>query len=204
MVQLIPNVIYYMICGVFVLYFINSRDGIELLVSFFENAQGALAPRGSIIVTLFEGVPYTLWNIRDLARHSGLQVEKSFKFQAKAYPGYRHARTLGVIKGKDGKEGGGWRGEERESRSYVFMRKGGVVEDLSGRPGKRKKGEDSDSESEDESSVAEAGSNAGWSEDEQDNNEGDGEEEEADEENWDGIHDSEEDHPEESEPEAEE
>ena len=70
----------------------------ELLVSFFQRAIPSLAPGGSIIVTLFEGEPYTLWNIRDLARHSGLQVERSFRFQASAYPGYHHARTLGVVR----------------------------------------------------------------------------------------------------------
>ena len=59
-----------------------------------------------------------------MARHSGLQVEKSFKFQAKAYPGYRHARTLGIVRGKNGEAGGGWRGEERAARSFVFVRKG--------------------------------------------------------------------------------
>jgi len=89
----------------------------ELLVSFFKRALPSLAPGGSIIVTLFEGEPYTLWNIRDLARHAGLQVERSFRFQAKAYLGYKHARTLGAVKG-----GGGWKGEERESRSFVFVR----------------------------------------------------------------------------------
>ncbi|KAI6715957.1 hypothetical protein PZA11_002400 [Diplocarpon coronariae] len=102
----------------------------ELLVSFFKRALPSLSPKkgSSIIVTLFEGEPYTLWNIRDLARHSGLEVAQSFCFQAKAYPGYKHARTLGVVKGKDGKEGGGWKGEERSARSYVFVRKGeGVV-----------------------------------------------------------------------------
>lgn len=116
--------------------------GIELLVAFFKNALPALAPStsaitpsassrasgegktSSIIVTLFEGEPYTLWNIRDLARHAGLQVDRSFKFQAAAYPGYKHARTLGVVKAKNGVEGGGWKGEERSARSYVFVRKG--------------------------------------------------------------------------------
>ncbi|KAI0835571.1 hypothetical protein F5Y06DRAFT_275739 [Hypoxylon sp. FL0890] len=95
----------------------------ELLVEFFKRAIPSLAPGGSIIVTLFEGEPYTLWNIRDLARHSGLQVERSFKFQASAYPGYHHARTLGVVKSKSGEVGGGWKGEERAARSYVFVRK---------------------------------------------------------------------------------
>lgn len=166
----------------------NSQNRIELLVAFFKNAQTALAPRGSIIVTLFEGVPYTLWNIRDLGRHSGLQVERSFKFQAKAYPSYRHARTLGVIKGKDGNEGGGWRGEERESRSYVFVRKDDMTEGLGEPSDKRKRGDSSDSE--DESIAEERGdASADWSENEQDANE------EAEEENWDGIRDSDDDHP---------
>lgn len=95
-------------------------------MAFFRTAILSLSPSpgSSIIVTLFDGEPYTLWNIRDLARHSGLQVEKSFKFQAKAYPGYKHARTLGVVKSKNGEAGGGWKGEERKARSYVFVRKG--------------------------------------------------------------------------------
>lgn len=100
-----------------------------MLVDFFRSASPLLAPAGTIIVTLFEGEPYTLWNIRDLARHSGLEVQTSFRFQSEAYPGYSHARTLGNIEG-----GGGWKGEERAARSYIFQRKG------SGKPqGKAKK-----------------------------------------------------------------
>ncbi|KAL4917923.1 hypothetical protein BDW62DRAFT_210847 [Aspergillus aurantiobrunneus] len=74
---------------------------------------------GQILVTLFEGEPYTLWNIRDLARHSGLRVVTSFRFPWACYRGYSHARTIGEIEGKDG-ERGGWRGEDREARMYVF------------------------------------------------------------------------------------
>ncbi|KAF8861913.1 hypothetical protein BDZ45DRAFT_703202 [Acephala macrosclerotiorum] len=117
----------------------------ELLVNFFKQSLPSLSPRhgSSIIVTLFEGEPYTLWNIRDLGRHSGLEVKESFKFQASAYPGYRHARTLGVVKGKNGEVGGGWKGEERPARSYVFVRKGeGVV--MGNR--KRQREESSDNE----------------------------------------------------------
>jgi 25S rRNA (uracil2634-N3)-methyltransferase len=99
-------------------------NDIELLVSFFNRAIPSVAPGGSIIVTLFEGEPYTLWNIRDLARHSELQVERSFKFHASAYPGYRHSRTFGVVKSKSGQPGAGWKGEDRPARSYVFVRKG--------------------------------------------------------------------------------
>lgn len=79
-----------------------------------------MAPTGSIIVTVFEGEPYDLWNIRDLARHVGLQVGRSFKFHANAYPGYKHARTLGNIEG-----GRGWKGEDRAARTYIFEIKDG-------------------------------------------------------------------------------
>ncbi len=90
-----------------------------------------------------------MWNIRDLGRHSGLEVAQSFRFQAKAYPGYKHARTLGVVKGKGGKEGGGWKGEERSSRSYVFVRKGeGVV--IGNGKAKKAKSVSSDEEDEEE------------------------------------------------------
>lgn len=75
--------------------------------------------QGQILVTLFEGEPYTLWNIKDLARHAGLRVVTSFRFPWAAYEGYSHARTLGEIEGKHGGKGG-WRGEDREARMYVF------------------------------------------------------------------------------------
>ncbi|KAF1851215.1 uncharacterized protein K460DRAFT_328999 [Cucurbitaria berberidis CBS 394.84] len=68
---------------------------------------------GRIIVTLFEGEPYTLWNIRDLARHAGLKVVESWKFDWTQYPGYHHVRTLGAMES-------GWKGEDRDARMYVF------------------------------------------------------------------------------------
>ncbi|PYH40666.1 25S rRNA (uracil2634-N3)-methyltransferase [Aspergillus saccharolyticus JOP 1030-1] len=74
---------------------------------------------GRILVTIFEGEPYTLWNIKDLARHAGLRVVTSFKFPWGCYRGYSHARTLGEVKGKHGGRGG-WRGEDRDARTYVF------------------------------------------------------------------------------------
>ncbi|OBT62103.1 hypothetical protein VE03_09004 [Pseudogymnoascus sp. 23342-1-I1] len=121
----------------------------ELLVNFFKRAIPSLAPKGSIIVTLFEGMPYTLWNIRDLARHSGLAVERSFKFQASAYPGYHHARTIGVIKTGAGEVSEtGWKGEERPARSYVFVKKDEVAPVVS----KRKRTTD-ESEDEEEEAV---------------------------------------------------
>lgn len=105
---------------------------------------------GQILVTLFEGEPYTLWNIRDLARHCGLQVIESFKFPWAAYPGYKHARTVGdIVTGKDrsheGKRKGAWRGEEREARCYMLGLKG-EVNNVGGR--KRKRETDDSDESE--------------------------------------------------------
>ncbi|KAI1754301.1 hypothetical protein F4782DRAFT_528734 [Xylaria castorea] len=121
----------------------------ELLVSFFQRAAPSLAPGGSIIVTLFEGEPYTLWNIRDLARHSGLQVERSFRFQATAYPGYHHARTLGVVRNRSGEAGGGWKGEERAARSYIFVKKDAEARSSDGQRGtKRSRKHDDDSSDE--------------------------------------------------------
>ncbi|KAK4068953.1 hypothetical protein Trihar35433_5532 [Trichoderma harzianum] len=124
----------------------------ELLVSFFQRALASpaapLARGGSIVVTLFESEPYTLWNIRDLGRHAGLQLERSFRFQADSYPGYHHARTFGVVRNKKGEESSGWKGEDRPARSYVFMRK----EEIQSQVGKKRKrsGDDSSSDEDDE------------------------------------------------------
>lgn len=110
---------------------------------------------GQILVTLLEGEPYTLWNIKDLARYAGLKVVTSFKFPWASYEGYSHARTLGHIEGKHGGRGG-WKGENREARMYVFERQ----EDDRGRKpqssqpdtnSKKKKRSRNESESDDDS-----------------------------------------------------
>lgn len=103
---------------------------------------------GQIIVTLFEGEPYTLWNIKDLARHAGLRVVTSFRFPWTAYPGYSHARTLGVVQSRSGHVGGGWKGEDREARSYVFEVNTSSTSAASA--GNKRKRLDNDSSSDDE------------------------------------------------------
>ncbi|KPM46098.1 hypothetical protein AK830_g562 [Neonectria ditissima] len=121
------------------------RHNQSLLVAFFERALPALSPGGAIVITVFEGEPYTLWNVRDLARHAGLHVERSYLFQAAAYPGYRHARTLGAVRNAKGEvTSGAWRGEDRAARSYVFKRK----EDIVPEGKKRRRGDDSSDEGE--------------------------------------------------------
>ncbi|KAK3113665.1 hypothetical protein LTR53_008816 [Teratosphaeriaceae sp. CCFEE 6253] len=111
---------------VIVFNFPHVRFNQELLVSFFKAAMSLMTEDGTVVVTLFEGEPYDLWNVRDLARHSGLEVQRSFKFAADVYPGYSHARTLGNIDG-----GGGWKGENRDARSYVFQRPAAATADQS-------------------------------------------------------------------------
>lgn len=143
-------------------------DILELIVAFFRNAIPCLAPSttrsvSSIIVTLFEGEPYTLWNIRDLARHAGLQVEKSFRFQAQAYPGYSHARTLGAVRRKNGEVGGGWKGEERSARSYVFVRKGELQSAPARDSGKQY--DDSSEEAGDDDGGSDGHEDEGWDDD---------------------------------------
>jgi 25S rRNA (uracil2634-N3)-methyltransferase len=121
----------------------------ELLVAFFERAKPSLAAGGAIIVTIFEGEPYSLWNVRDLGRHSGLRVERSFRFRADAYPGYHHARTLGVVRNKKTGEAAAtaWRGEDRPSRCFVLVRKEDEnvqIEGVSFVPRKKRKRDDDD------------------------------------------------------------
>lgn len=115
-----------------------------------EEPDGSAIPPPSILVTIFEGEPYTLWNIRDLARSAGLMVERSFRFPAEVYPTYKHARTIGMIKkgGEDGQEQSesAWKGEGRPARMYEFR----VKDEFNSVPvmkrKKRRGGEESSSE----------------------------------------------------------
>ena len=125
------------------------RHNQELLLGFFGAAVPLLTrdceSEAAVIVTVFEGEPYQKWDIRGLARDTGLRVGRSFRFSAQAYPGYRHARTLGNIEG-----GGGWKGEDRPARTFILVRN---LHEGNGRSQgsatARKRGrEDTDSESE--------------------------------------------------------
>lgn len=99
-------------------------------------------------MTIFEGQPYELWGLRNLARHVGLAVERSMRFDKDRFPGYRHARTLGNVEG-------GWKGEEREARMYVLRAKDGAEAEAKSPGGKkqgkkkRKRGDSSGSEDSD-------------------------------------------------------
>lgn len=96
------------------------RANQALLSAFFRSAIPLLSEAsGTILVTLFESEPYTLWNIRDIARHAGLNVLRSWKFEKQTYPLYKHARTFGTVKDKTGNVSEtAWKGEERPARTY--------------------------------------------------------------------------------------
>ncbi|KAK4249865.1 hypothetical protein C7999DRAFT_12287 [Corynascus novoguineensis] len=167
------------------------RHNQELLVDFFRRAQHSLAPGGAVVVTLFEGEPYTLWNVRDLARHAGLQVERSFRFAPTAYPGYAHARTLGVVRNRRGEVAtAAWKGEDRPARSYVFVRKGESSEEVVGAGMRKRKrgmgaGGESSSDEDDEGDEEQEEHNEGdgWEVDEEGGDDEVEEEEDGEEEN---------------------
>ena len=125
----------------------NSSDD-EETDDFQENGNN-IDRVGKVLLTVFEGEPYSLWNVRDLARYSGYRVVESMRFDWAWFPGYRHARTLGDVKGRareEGKREGAWRGEEREARLYVFEVADWGVGGERTKSRKRGKGSDSDSE----------------------------------------------------------
>ena len=127
------------------------RANQALLSAFFQSAITTLRePSGTILVTLFESEPYTLWNVRDLARHAGLVVLRSWKFEKDVYPLYKHARTIGVVKNKAGDvSDSAWNGEERPARTYEFGLKEGQGQERKMNHKHEKSAEDSDDDDDD-------------------------------------------------------
>ena len=61
---------------------------------------------GRVLVTLFEGEPYATWDVKGLAKRAGLRTERSWRFDWESWSrwGYRHARTLGDLRLRAGKD----------------------------------------------------------------------------------------------------
>ncbi|KAI7822791.1 hypothetical protein BX661DRAFT_124512, partial [Kickxella alabastrina] len=79
-----------------------------LMMGFFESSVSFLhkgtavavaVKPGQIHVALKSGPPYSHWNIRQLAKDSGLMSRGSVVFDFSAFPGYEHRRTLGFKEG---------------------------------------------------------------------------------------------------------
>lgn len=73
----------------------NVEANQELLLKFFQACKKALLPKGIVAVTIKNGMPYDLWDIKKLARACGYKTERSMDFVADDYPGYVHRRTIG-------------------------------------------------------------------------------------------------------------
>lgn len=68
----------------------------KLMDAFFKASRPLMRPRtGSIVVSLFDGLPYSLWNLKILAKAYGLTVRRSANFDWTAFPGYYHRLTAG-------------------------------------------------------------------------------------------------------------
>ncbi|KAF2457276.1 hypothetical protein BDY21DRAFT_392520 [Lineolata rhizophorae] len=122
-----------------------------------EAEAGVLGPArgGRVLVTLFEGEPYGLWNVRDLARSVGLKVVGSERFEAGWYEGYRHARTMGNVRRKERGRGGG---EEKGSGDEEEREETGAKDEHVREAGES--GNDESAEEEDED--VEDDSRPGW------------------------------------------
>lgn len=98
----------------------NVKTNQDLLLAFFESVQSVLTPRGTVAVALACNKTYDLWNLKGLAKSTGLVVKTSGVFDGKAFPGYTHSRTQGHVKNDAGFSGG--KGEERAARWTIFMK----------------------------------------------------------------------------------
>ncbi|KAJ8102193.1 hypothetical protein POJ06DRAFT_79159 [Lipomyces tetrasporus] len=85
----------------------------ELLAGFFKSVISILDPRGTVVVTLFDGPPYSLWNLKELAKAAGFETVRSGKFVWDHYEGYKHRKTSGI--GETTKKS-----QERDARLYIF------------------------------------------------------------------------------------
>lgn len=87
---------------------------------------------GTILITLLDQPPYTLWSLKGLAIHPpqlcpGTQMKqpkyrsvRSFKFDPSLYPGYAHRRTLGFKEGVSKKLNEEILGRKGEARTWEF------------------------------------------------------------------------------------
>ncbi|KAI9139580.1 hypothetical protein BKA69DRAFT_623891 [Paraphysoderma sedebokerense] len=109
---------------------LNIKANQDLLLDFFSSAIPYLTnPKhfpqdskpGQIHVTIKEGEPYINWNIKQIAKSTGmLKTVMSFEFNPSLYPRYSHRRTIGFQEGlsKDANEE--ISSDKKKSRSYIF------------------------------------------------------------------------------------
>ncbi|KAL2313545.1 25S rRNA (uridine-N(3))-methyltransferase [Schizosaccharomyces pombe] len=123
----------------------NILDNQKMLLAFFKASKFLLSEKGVIVITLAETKPYTLWNLKGLAKDAGYTSLMTEKFDSSFYPEYSHRRTIGWIDGIS--ERSPWKGELRDSRHYCFVVNGSNIKPYNQRKEKRKRSELSDDSS---------------------------------------------------------
>ncbi|KAI9093768.1 hypothetical protein DFS34DRAFT_630250 [Phlyctochytrium arcticum] len=129
----------------------NVRLNQELIFKFLSNATDLLTlpknndtPAGQIHLTVKEGSPYDLWNVREQAKLTGkLTCLRSFTFDPTLYEEYSHRRTIGYKPGLSAADNEEI--EKQGSRTYIFVR----ASDTPVAVAKRKKKDDDSSSEED-------------------------------------------------------
>lgn len=89
-----------------------------MLLGFLESAKQLLTTSGEIHVTLKTGEPYDSWNVKKLAKTSGLFCKTTLPFDPNMYSGYSHRRTLGYLDGLSAENNEEIKG--KECKTYVF------------------------------------------------------------------------------------
>lgn len=123
----------------------NVRSNQKMLMAFFSSVQHILEPGGMVAVTLAIGKTYDLWDIRGVAKKTGLSVKTSGPFLGAAFPGYQHRRTQKSSEAS--REFTGGKGEDRPARWTLFTKPEKAKEtDLNDNQAHRKAHDDSDSD----------------------------------------------------------
>ncbi|KAI5952677.1 hypothetical protein KGF54_003544 [Candida jiufengensis] len=135
----------------------NIRDHQNLIINYFKNCDQLFqlvnqkdqsrndfagyeedwTPNGKIILTVFEGEPYSSWGIKIIAREQNYKVEQSGRFEWGMFPEYHHKRT-------NSSQDTTKPANERDARLYVFEKRV-ETDDKNGKNSKKKE-DDSDSE----------------------------------------------------------
>ncbi|KAI9225037.1 hypothetical protein BC828DRAFT_394862 [Blastocladiella britannica] len=112
----------------------NVRANQQLLLGFFKSVMHVSTATTEIVVTVKTGTPYDLWNLKRLAKQSGLVTKTSFgthsfvlpsdqnfnqvriAFNPAPYHGYEHRRTLG----HDDSVSASANAEIKNAKTFVF------------------------------------------------------------------------------------
>ena len=94
---------------------LNILQNLQLMSHFFAAAKSVIDSKtnGSIVVSLFEGLPYSQWSLKALAKAQGLSLRRSLNFDWDLFKGYNHRLTAG--RGDTTKEA-----HSRQAKFFIF------------------------------------------------------------------------------------